>query len=209
MVSAALLRRDSLGGSTTEVAMPRSVTVIRGASFAIVALSAIPSCARAQNSAPTSRNIIHEVMIRDVLTRGVKAAEQGSPQVLCVGLDAPLRFLRDRGARNEPAPPDVNQLTDPPPALLARLHEADSRVRPRSACDFAPLTSRGTMVHARDTHAAGLILWSRDIVLTSDSTATGRNGYYENGLSSAEWLCHVTRSGVTWRVSACKLQWIS
>jgi hypothetical protein len=65
------------------------------------------------------------------------------------------------------------------------------------------------MVHAKDTHAAGLVLWSRDIGFTSDSTATARDGYYENGLSSAEWFCQLRRTGPTWAVSTCKLAWIS
>ena len=189
--------------------MPSTLTAILGASFGIAALAAAPCCARAQDSASTSKNVIHAAMIRDVVTRGVNAAEQREPQVLCVGLDAPLRFLRGRGTLHEPAPPNVDQLTDPPPSVLALLQKVDSRVRPRSACDLAPLTTQGTMVHARDNHAVGLILWSRDIVLTSDSTATARDGYYENGLSSAEWLCQLIRIGANWTVSACQLHWIS
>jgi len=192
--------------------MYRMTTLRHAGNLALMVSPIILSISCGSTTHDQSRDLkggVHEAMLRDLLTRGVHASVQRQPEVLCVGLDAPLRFLEVRDTATMIAPPDLDQLVDPGSRLLARLHEADRRVRPTSACEHNAATAHRGLVYAKDGHTRGLILWSRDVAFSSDSLATARGGYYEDGLSSAEWLCRLQRDGAAWRVADSKMQWIS
>jgi len=51
-----------------------------------------------------------------------------------------------------------------------------------------------------------VLVWVRDAVLTGDSTARGRVGFWQRGHASS-YICDAVRRGRVWAPGSCTLEW--
>jgi hypothetical protein len=135
------------------------------------------------------------VILQTAVSLGIKTAYSASlPRLICVSL---------KGTGE----------SDPSPAALAALQKPDSLVlRPISACrNSAKDTLRTDVPLLIDTVSGqrGISVSASQPLFGSDGTFRTEIGYYEHGLSSAGWTCIGRREPAGWRVTSCKMNWIS
>ena len=81
-----------------------------------------------------------------------------------------------------------------------------------SACRVEPLGSapRNTsLVVELETGRRGLVIWMEPPKRDSTGALTVHVGYYEHGLSAADWICAVRKAQADWIVKACRMIGIS
>lgn len=101
---------------------------------------------------------------------------------------------------------------DPDPATLEALASDFSGVRPNSACFVERMRAPNdptSLVVERATGRRGIAIW----VALPDTTSPGEHrvqiGYYQAGLSAADWDCVLVRRAPGWIVTKCALIRIS
>lgn len=126
------------------------------------------------------------------------------PGVYCLALAAPMRLEPSRARFPFPL---TDELHDPDSAVVSTVRADVPLARPRSECfeggAAAPYTTRSY----RDSVsiAPGIVLWIRDPLSTSDSTARTEVGYDENDASAAVWVCTLRRAAAAWVLDGCRL----
>ena len=157
-------------------------------------LFASAACAQATDSVA-----IAVAAFRTAIVQGQLTAHGGAvPEVLCL-------------ARAPWQRPSV-EFTDPDSAVVARIREKTPMARPMSACRVDPLGSadRNTsLVVERATGRRGLVIWAGTPQADVMGAITVLVGYYEHGLSAADWSCAVRRVHGEWIVNACTMLRIS
>lgn len=177
----------------------------RSGSVSLILLIACPGCATipAERFDPDAALTGSAVA---VFERAIDLGVQTAPgdrrtDVLCIA-------IRSVGASSRVSWRET--FADPPPSVLTALQRKHASVRPYSACDIEPLrppSDRSSLVSERATGARGLLLWMEGEDL--ESTDQVGIGYYENGLSAAEWHCAVRRESGATHVGTCDLVSIS
>ena len=165
-----------------------------------------PAAARSQDvfpGAPADRMAVTVATFRTAIVHGQLTAHGDAvPDVLCLAqmvAAATSAPLRDR-------------LLDPDSAVVALLRERMPNVRPMSACRIEP--RRGprdntSLVVEQKTGKRGLVIWAEPPERDSKGAIITHIGYYEHGLSAADWVCAVRRINDEWVVNACRMKGIS
>ena len=118
--------------------------------------------------------------------------DRGPNRALCVGIGPILPVF------------------DPPTSLLQRLASTSLPLYPSSACvvDREYGGGRpGRLVRKADGSAA-MALWV-DVAEPHDGAAEVRAGYFEGGLSAADYICRLRIVNERWKVDACVVTGIS
>ena len=138
-------------------------------------------------------------VFRAAIVHGQLTAHGGAvPAVIC---------LAQVGSRRP-----TNQFDEPDSAVIARIRERVPVARPMSACLVEPLRSardNTPLVVERATGRRGIIVWMQAPARNTTGALTVGIGYYEHGLSAADWICAVRRDGTEWIVNACRMTRIS
>ena len=101
---------------------------------------------------------------------------------------------------------------DPDSTVVALVRERSSNVRAMSACRIDPLRSpldRTSLVVEEKTGRRGLLIWMETAERDKAGAVIVRIGYYEHGLSAADWICAVRRIEGEWVVNGCRMMGIS
>ena len=161
-------------------------------------LASVLLASAARGQAPDSVALAVAVF-RTAIVQGQLTAHGGAvPEVLCL-------------ARAPWQRPD-GKSADPDSAVVARIREKTPTARPMSACRVDPLGSavRNTsLVVERATGRRGLVIWAAPPQADVMGAVTVLIGYYEHGLSAADWSCAVRRAHDEWIVNACTMLRIS
>lgn len=157
---------------------------------------------------------LREAALRAFVPRSVATSMHGDrAEVICLGIGMTMHFWELPEGEVIAAPPRLGELVDPAPPMLSRLAQWDRRSRPVSSCAVADRPSGNRVdVRERSTGAGGLIVWVRDLTIQRVEGAISASilgGYHENGLSAAEWRCHLERRNDSWAMTDCEMQWIS
>jgi hypothetical protein len=105
-----------------------------------------------------------------------------------------------------------DRLVDPDSIVMALVRAHVPEVQPMSACRIEPLRSAAdntSLVVDRASGRRGLVIWMEPPERNSLGVVVARIGYYEHGLSAAEWTCVVRRVNDEWVVNACRMTSIS
>ena len=105
---------------------------------------------------------------------------------------------------------------DPPSAILDALQKDRSLlIRPMSACRQEPLMlqsliDKTSLIVDTVTGKRGISISAGEPKFGADETFTVTTGYYQHGLSSAQWTCSGRRrADRSWEIARCTLLWIS
>ena len=139
-------------------------------------------------------------VFRTAIVQGQLTAHGGAvPEVLCLAR-SPWHGVGPSSA-------------DPDSAVVAQIHTKTPTVRPMSACMVEPLGTNAvrntSLVVERATGRRGLVIWAATPQRDSTGALTVRIGYYEHGLSAADWSCAVRQANDEWIVNACRMLSIS
>ena len=136
-------------------------------------------------------------VFRTAIVHGQLTAHGGSiPEVLC------LAVAQRVGQR----------FGEPDSTVVARVRVQTPTVRPMSACRIDPLrgaADHSSLVVERETGRRGLVIWMDTPKPDSTGALTVHVGYYEHGLSAADWICAVRPGEADWIVNACRMISIS
>jgi hypothetical protein len=150
-----------------------------------------------------------------------RASSAAQPDLVVAVLQTAIRYALDTAYRpevvcvsdlNDGRAGEAREL-DPPAAVLSRLTvPRDILLRPISGCRQEPLSRPVNRQLVVDTLTGkrGLRVRATAPIFTSRTSFTVRLGYYQGGLSAAEWICDGTvsrDSGV--EITRCKLDWVS
>jgi hypothetical protein len=139
-------------------------------------------------------------VLRTAVREGMYTAHGANPPALvCIGLagSAPL------------GPGYLEQLADPPITLVNQLQRGRTLdIRPSSACrlqhsEGAPRHT--SLVVEPRSGKRGILVWVQDPLRQPDGTYSVELGYFEHGLSAANWKCTVRRQPPGWEVAPCVL----
>jgi hypothetical protein len=179
------------------VRMSRNAGVI--AVSAALAVAWQPVVAQREPGAATDTAMMAAIL-RTAVREGLYTAHGANPPALvCIGLagTAPLR------------PDYLAHLADPPVTIVHELQRGRTLdIRPSSACRINGRegTPRHTSLVA-DVRSGkrGILVWIQDPLRQPDGTYSVEFGYFEHGLSAANWKCTVQRRPSGWEVAPCQL----
>jgi hypothetical protein len=161
----------------------------------------IPIATGAQQSgivAPIDSTALAVAVFRTAIVQGQLTAHgRAIPEVLCLATAS-----RRAGQR----------YGEPDSIVVARVREQVQMVRPISACRIDPLQGapwNTSLVVETATGRRGLVIWVDTPQRDSTGAVTVHIGYYEHGLSGADWMCAVRAGQTDWIVNACRMISIS
>jgi hypothetical protein len=182
---------------------PRIITLFAG-------LFLLPGAAAAQAAsapAPADSTALAVALFRTAIDLAQRTAHgAAASEVVCLSRRRRSRLAGD-GTPGSAAPDS---------AVVARL-QAEMReelpiVRPVNACRVDPLGSAPrsvSLVVERATGRRGLLVWATAPTADGPGRLSVEVGYYQHGLSAADWRCAVRREGEGWLVDGCRLERIS
>jgi hypothetical protein len=178
------------------VRLSRNVGVI--AISAALAVAWQPAVAQGGSRVSATDTAMMAAVLRTAVREGLYTAHGANPPALvCIGLagSAPL------------GPGYLEHLADPPITLVKQLQRGRTLdIRPSSACRFSQGAPRHTsLVLEPRTGKRGILVWLQDPLRQPDGTYSVEFGYFEHGLSGANWKCTVRRRPSGWEVAPCQL----
>lgn len=168
----------------------------------LVASVLVPALVHAQDVATSERadsTSLFAAIFRVAAVHGQLTSHSDAvPQVICLARRGPLA----KGAEW------ISQYASPDSGVVARVRERIANVRPLSECRVEPRSlarDNRSAVTERSTGRRAILIWVNAPQYDAAGELKVRVGYYEHGLSSAEWVCAVRRMEDEWLVNACRL----
>lgn len=158
-------------------------------------------------SGATDSTALSIALFRAAVDLGRRTAHgAAAPEVLCLARRLPPALAADWTAQY--AEPDSAAVAQ----LRQELRDELPAVRPLTACRIDPIGAAPrsvSLVVERATGRPGLLVWAAAPAGDGAGGLSVRVGYYEHGVSAADWRCAVRREGERWVVDGCRLERIS